>query len=237
MSETDQLAQKQFQLEQLKRERDQAIADLNAYVYRVSHDFAGPIRAIQTASMILIEDFSEVLPPAAVEEMNRQSAAAQRLSRMVAGLLEWSRLGNPPIQRTRFRLAPLLEAELRKLDPDNIIQLSADPSLETEADRDRFLVLIRELVKNAIGAGATSISLHGKDGKFELDDNGEGLTHPGSESLFAPFVSVGKPGTAPRTGMGLALAHRVVTLHQGEISISNRPECGCRVQFTLDPLP
>jgi signal transduction histidine kinase len=65
--------------------------------------------------------------------------------------------------------------------------------------------------------------------EIRLDDRGPGLPAAVRERLFEPFAS-GQPGGA---GLGLALARRIVLLHEGELAVGDRPGGGTRVRLWL----
>jgi two-component system sensor kinase FixL len=62
-----------------------------------------------------------------------------------------------------------------------------------------------------------------------IQDDGPGISAEVSSRLFRPFFST-RPG---RVGLGLALAQKLVLLHDGRISLTNQPDGGCRCQLWL----
>jgi two-component system nitrogen regulation sensor histidine kinase GlnL len=109
-----------------------------------------------------------------------------------------------------------------------------DPSLPAvSGDADRLTQATWNLVRNAIEAGATQVTLrtradHGvRIGeaihplvlRAEIADDGRGVPEDLSERLFLPLVS----GRADGTGLGLALAQQVAREHHGALSYRSRP--------------
>jgi len=64
---------------ELERRVSERTRELEGFTYTVSHDFRGPLRAIMSASMILIEDYGERLDAEGKLELQRQSNAAKKL--------------------------------------------------------------------------------------------------------------------------------------------------------------
>jgi two-component system nitrogen regulation sensor histidine kinase GlnL len=115
-----------------------------------------------------------------------------------------------------------------------------DPSLpEAQGDPDMLLQVIQNLIKNAAEAagpkGGTirlhtyfdpALRLHGADGagrklplQIEVIDDGPGLPSAIAADVFDPFVS----GRENGTGLGLALAARIIAAHDGWITVTSRP--------------
>jgi two-component system, NtrC family, nitrogen regulation sensor histidine kinase GlnL len=117
-----------------------------------------------------------------------------------------------------------------------------DPSLPpTYADPDQLLQVFLNLIKNAAeacqrsGEGRTirlhtfydlSLRLRGKDGRpaalplqIEIIDDGPGIPPEIAADIFEPFVS----GRENGTGLGLALVSKIISDHEGWISVDSVP--------------
>ncbi|NUM55559.1 MAG: PAS domain-containing protein [Candidatus Hydrogenedentes bacterium] len=96
------------------------------------------------------------------------------------------------------------------------------------ADLYRFAQALSNIVNNAIDAapkgGRVVLDAYeeGETTVFEIADNGPGIHLRPGEDLFAPFFTTKEGGT----GLGLTIAHRIVTAHGGSVSYSNRPDRG-----------
>lgn len=114
------------------------------------------------------------------------------------------------------------------------LQRDYDPSIpEFHGDVDRLTQAVWNLVRNAIQAGAGSITLrtrvehgvriaehlHTLALRLEIADDGRGVPEELAEHLFLPLVS----GRAEGTGLGLALAQQVAREHRGTLTYRSRP--------------
>jgi signal transduction histidine kinase len=72
--------------------------------------------------------------------------------------------------------------------------------------------------------------------RFTVDDNGIGIEPRRLERVFGMFQRLQTRDEFPGTGIGLAIAKKVVEQHRGVIRALGRPEGGTRFEFTLaDP--
>jgi two-component system nitrogen regulation sensor histidine kinase GlnL len=109
-----------------------------------------------------------------------------------------------------------------------------DPSLpDVDGDADRLTQAAWNLVRNAIEAGASQVTLrtraehaarigdvvHALALRVDIADDGRGVPADLAERLFLPLVS----GRAEGTGLGLALAQQVAREHRGALSYRSRP--------------
>jgi signal transduction histidine kinase len=119
------------------------------------------------------------------------------------------------------------------------LALPADPHLEVFGDRRRLLQVLQNLVSNAIqhAPSESTVSLAVNDltiermrwVEFEVMDEGIGFAPADLPRLFEPFFSR-RPGG---TGLGLALAHRLVHDHGGTIVANNRDNGGACVAVRI----
>jgi PAS domain S-box-containing protein len=114
---------------------------------------------------------------------------------------------------------------------------SADPS----AHVDPFAIgqVFRNVFENAMAACPNPgvIEIHAEDATLgrhaaiciTFSDNGPGLSAEVLPRVFEPFYTTKTKGT----GLGMAIAKRIVDAHNGRIEICNRPEGGARITITL----
>ena len=117
--------------------------------------------------------------------------------------------------------------ELRIEIPLEEVHAVVDPV----ALRQALVNLLDNAVDAVPGGGTITISLQvkGDDLGIEVTDTGVGLPTESTETLVQPFFSTKGRGS----GMGLALVHRIVTDHGGELELENRRPSGALVRITL----
>ncbi len=99
---------------------------------------------------------------------------------------------------------------------------------------------LRNLLRNAVEAersaglpGGARVELRGGEESLEIrvEDRGPGVSEEMVDRLFLPFAT----GRPDGVGLGLALTHRIVTLHGGTIRHQRREEGGARFCLVFSP--
>jgi signal transduction histidine kinase len=139
-----------------------------------------------------------------------------------------------------------LVAEMAPLARQGGLKLTTDIAAKLpplRADASRLRDILRNLVANAIkytpSGGEVTIRARAKSKKsveFSVIDTGIGIPKEAHQHLFEPFYQV--PGITPlgkqtSTGLGLALAHRLVDAHGGKMSLRSKVGEGSTFSFTI----
>jgi len=111
-----------------------------------------------------------------------------------------------------------------------------DPHLPSlEADPNQMKQVLLNLVKNALEAldsgGQVLLSSGGDNHEvwFTVQDNGGGMPPEVLEKIFSPFFTTKEKGT----GLGLAVIHKIVADHHGEIAVHSTPDQGTVIRVNL----
>jgi signal transduction histidine kinase len=115
-----------------------------------------------------------------------------------------------------------------KKDLDLILNYNQNGMIE--ADRVKFKQIFYNLLSNAVkftpkgGKVATELEVGTTELRAEVIDTGIGIAEADQEKLFAPFTQIdtSKSRRYGGTGLGLALTHRLIMLHGGEISVTSQ---------------
>ena len=218
-------------------------------VANVSHELRTPISALQVVLENLIDG---VEPPdqATLHGMLRQ---VDRLGRLVAQLLDLSRLesGAVPLQKASVAARVLLEEAARDADFTSQtsekaleVEVSVEPAeLVLDADAERIHQVLTNLLDNAMrhspDGGRITVSARGENGTVTIavDDEGPGIKDEEASRLFERFYRSDQARSTNDggSGLGLAIARWIVELHGGDIRAENRREgeSGCRMIVTL----
>lgn len=161
------------------------------------------------------------------EPLHEATVEARNLTRVVADFLDFARpgrLARQPVELVAWITATLsdpalAEAELVVSLPPVGVWVQADPQLLERAWRN----LLRNATEAACADGRrgrleVSLEVGERGVELALSDDGPGVTAELAGRLFRPFAT-GRPGGV---GLGLALAHRIVTLHGGSLRLENK---------------
>ncbi len=235
------------ELENRVRERTAALEavnrELEGFSYTVSHDLRGPLRAITSSSMMLIEDYGDQLPADAQHRLKRQVTAANKLARLIDDVLKLSRLTRMELAKEKVDLSTIAREvadEVRARRPDAEPEFTIAPQLCTEGDTQLLKLMLQNLFENSIKFGKNGRpriwvgkkSIKGRD-VFYVQDDGIGFEQQYAEKIFTPFERLHRDEEYPGTGIGLANVRRVIEKHGGTIWAEGQPEQGATFFFTI----
>ncbi len=191
-----------------------------------AHEVRNPLAGMRGAAQLLgrrvdnaeLAELAEVI----IGEVDRLTALADRLLR-AGGKPRMAKLN---VHELLERVAALVGAEA--CAPR--VHRDYDPSLPaTFADGDRLYQLLLNLARNAVEAGARTLTLRTRIDfgerlrratlRIDVIDDGNGVPPELATTLYQPLVS-GRPGGS---GLGLALALEIAREHAGELRHASRP--------------
>lgn len=212
-------------------------------VANASHELRTPITALRAALENLVDGVAPP-DPAALRTMLAQ---VERLGRLVAQLLDLSRLESEavPLQRRVFDVQPLLEeaASLSRLHTPGIqidVRVEAPPA-RIHGDPERVHQVVSNLVENAVrySPPGSMVELRATSSHngvtIEVADEGPGIPEEESQRVFERFYRADSARSSLHggAGLGLAIARWIVDLHGGMIRPEQRQPRGCRMVVVL----
>ena len=213
------------------------LASLGRMAANIAHEIRNPLASLSGAVEVLAagapDETRERLGQIVIKETDRLNA-------IIREFLEYARPA--PLKRITANVAEIVDEVLVLLEhraqPGMLKIVREFPaSVPWSVDRQQFRQVVWNLCLNALQAmpdgGELRVSLGPVGGLLLLRvaDTGEGIAAQDLGHIFEPFYSTKPAGT----GIGLALVHRVVQDHGGDIDVQSRPGAGSAFTLTLPP--
>jgi PAS domain S-box-containing protein len=234
------------QLQSAVRKLEEANQDMKNFVYIASHDLREPLRKITAFGAILRQSLKDRVSGDDLENLQFMVDGAQRMTKMIEGLLVYSRVSTQAqphqavdlneivMQVQQFELAVLIEEKQVTIEAQSLPTVEADPAQ------------IRQVMQNLIANGikyqkkgnAPHITITSKpapDGmaRIEVTDNGIGIKPEYLGAIFIMFKRLHSRDEYEGTGIGLAVCKKIVERHGGKIGIESEPDKGSTFWFTI----
>jgi signal transduction histidine kinase len=224
-------------------EAQAGFAQVGELAAEMAHEFKRPLTSIRTALEVIDQEYA--LDDRGEHLLGSVQQQLDKLSETMRDLFAIAR----PVELERETV------EVKKVADAALIQLAAHPALRgvevrreyagetaVRGDPQRLEQLLLNLALNAAEAmpegGTLTLRVRGEGGRVvvEVEDTGVGIPADAVEKVFLPFYSTKPTGT----GLGLALAARIVAAHEGTVKVTSEPGRGTTLRISLpaaDPPP
>jgi two-component system, OmpR family, sensor histidine kinase KdpD len=220
----------------------------NTLLSAVSHDLRTPLTGITGAASLLVEGNSQLTAEARRDLANSILDESDRLNRLVANLLDMTRLeaGAIQLQPVLQPLEEVVGVVLSRLER----QLRHHPvTTNLPADLPPAMIdglLIQQVLVNLLDNAAKfsppgtpidlSASVRNNELAVEVADRGPGIPPAEIDRIFEKFYRIDGQSSSG-TGIGLSICRGIVEMHHGKICAENRPGGGAIFRFTLPLRP
>ena len=246
VSFTDVTELNRFQKELVRKntELQKVNAELDNFVYRVSHDLRSPLLSIE-GILGLMED--DDLDPEVREYHKLIRTSVGRMDSSIKDILEYSRNSRVELKIERFNIKKMVEAIFadHKFYGGNPMELQFTPECDSylESDKTRINTLFRNLIGNAVKYRRNvpdsfvrfGMSTHKKQVVITLTDNGKGIEKMKIKKVFDMFYRGSSDSVG--SGLGLYICKEIITKLQGKISLTSEVGQGTMVTITLPLKP
>jgi len=189
----------------------------------LAHEFKNAIATLQGYAQLLqsleLNDKAQVAAESLLNEV-------RNLSSMVTAFLNFAR--PQPLQLEEVSVAELIRDCADELEPvfrelQVTLETDAEKSIAIRADERMLRLALLNLMRNAAEAapgGRVFVCAH--EATIEVRDTGKGIPTADLQKIFIPFFTTKAKGH----GIGLALAHRIITQHGGTLTAANSRDRG-----------
>lgn len=222
-------------------ESRRASEHLHEFVSEVAHELRTPLASIQSSVDLLRLTRQDLPPEARDATMTVLGRQVSRLRSVANALLEIDALRpiSGGISLVPVRVEHAVAQAISAVPRPDLVLLSVDvPSqLEVKADTELLGRALGALLSNAYQHGGDAIDVRATATDFDVtitvEDDGPGVDPAVRDTMFAPFVR-SHAATAPGSGLGLTLAHRLALVMGGRLTYTSRIGGGARFSLVLE---
>ena len=239
-------AQKELQqhaqsLEKTVAERTAAlretVRELEAFSYSISHDLRGPLRAMNNFAQILRENYAAQLDDTGRDYLQRISASAGRLDKLVQEVLNYTRILRAEVPLTRIDMDQLVREILHSY-PDwqpPQVDIQIEGTLPPVLGHEGFVTqCVSNLLSNAVKFVAPGVRprvriwAEPRDTHVRLNfqDNGVGVSPEDETRIFRMFERIHPAAEYEGTGIGLTIVRKAVERMGGRVDFESEPGQG-----------
>jgi light-regulated signal transduction histidine kinase (bacteriophytochrome) len=237
----------QENLEEKVVERTKALElsnnELQQFAYVASHDLREPLRMITSFLELLEKQYNDKLDENGKELIGFAVNGSKRLDSMINDLLEYSRVVNKEREFKNVNFNNVLEQTKLNLkssidDTNAVVTYHSLPTLF--GDEQLLVMLFQNLISNSIKYRSNKtpkieISAIKESNRylFKVEDNGIGMSNKNLKRIFTIFQRLHTKEEYEGTGIGLAIAKKIVNQHDGHIWVESLLGDGTTLYFTI----
>jgi PAS domain S-box-containing protein len=233
-------------------ELEVANRELEAFAYSISHDLRAPLRAIDGFSRKVVANYGAALGEEGRRLLQVVRDNAQKMGNLIDDLLAFSGIGRREIAAQALDMERMVKGvvdEIRAAEPQRAIAFAFSPLLNIRGDAAMIRQVWVNLLTNAVKFTRIRALAHieiggrieGTDALYWVKDDGAGFDERYAEKLFGVFQRLHRQDEFEGTGVGLAIAQRIIQRHKGRIWGEGKPDAGATFFFALPlshiPLP
>ena len=220
-----------IELSQAVSDLEETNAELERFMYMISHDLKSPLVTIATFLGYLEEDLEHRDASRIDKDIFYIRTAADKMGQLLSELLEMSRIGrlvNPSVEVGFQEVAQeAVQTVAGPIAARGVAVQVGEENVPLYGDRPRLVEIWQNLLENAVKymgeqpAPRLTIGLErqGEETVFFVCDNGIGIDPQYHDKIFGIFEKLDPKSGG--TGIGLAIVKRIVELYRGKIWVES----------------
>jgi two-component system sensor kinase len=218
--------------------------ELESFSYSVSHDLRAPLRVIDGYSKMILRREKDHFDEETMRLFNQVREGTKSMGKLIDALLDLSKLSRQDLNAKMLDVRRLVEStcqELQNLYPDRTIHFEIKDMPQGFGDRALVKQVLVNILANAVKFTMTRDAAvieaggydDGKETVYYIKDNGVGFDMEFRDKLFGVFQRLHDASEYEGTGVGMALAQRIIHRHKGRIWADGKVNEGASFYFSL----
>lgn len=215
--------------------------ELESFSYSVSHDLRAPLRAIDGYCEILREDYEQNLDHEGKRVLNVIVQNTKRMGVLIDDLLDFSRLGRKVMRMAEVNQNAVIEELISELNIDKNTSINIELLHNCLADRSLMKQIWQNLLSNSLKYSSKNMKpcirissyINNTEIVYCIEDNGVGFDEKYKHKLFQVFQRLHHDDEYEGTGVGLAIVHRIVAKHKGNVWAESTPNLSTKFYFSI----
>jgi len=225
--------------EELQRSND----DLEQFAYVASHDLQEPLRMVANYTELRSEHLEGTLDEKGEKYIRYAVDGAKRMQQLIKDLLAYSRVdsqGSTPVRVKSENVMRNVLDSLKIAIEESHAEIVYEALPDVFADKVQLTQVLQNLIGNALkfrGKCPPQVhigtELRNDKWLFRVEDNGIGIEKQCADQVFQMFKRLHERGRYTGSGIGLAIAKKIVERHGGRIWFDSEPGRGSTFYFTM----
>ena len=217
--------------------------ELQQFAYLSSHDLQEPLRMMVSYISLLERKYKDQLDPKALEYIEHALNGGNRMRQLIDDLLAYSRVETTAKESGPVDMKAIVENTIKVLQvpiEESKADIYVEPMPTIMADGSQMLQVMQNLISNSLkfhGSERPMVHIASRSGTKEwtlsVKDNGIGMSMEYAERIFQMFQRLHTNEEYPGTGVGLAIAKKIVERHGGRIWVESEEGKGATFFFTI----
>jgi signal transduction histidine kinase len=222
------------------------------FLSTMSHELRTPLTAIEGYAELMQMELHGPVTDEQREDLRRMRRAGAHLLKLVTHILDYAKLEsgrihveaeNLPIDETLRAAGAMIELQAHAKGVTYHYE-PCDPARTARGDRDKVRQIVLNLLSNAVkftdAGGSVTLACEPAPGdrnapvRIAVHDTGRGIPADRLDSIFEPFVQVGRRSdSAEGVGLGLPISRALAYAMGGDILVTSQPGVGSTFALTL----
>lgn len=206
-----------------------ANGELKEFAYIVSHDLKAPLRAIDSLTGWIVEDYGKGLDEEGKNLIQTLKGRVTTMNQLIDGILQYSRISRVYTDPEEVDLNEVIVYAWSLEKPKEKFKLNIKKFLPTIfINYDKIQEVFQKIINNAIRFNdkenlVLTIDWEENDDYIfiSIEDNGIGIPEKDYEEIFKIFKTLDKKQYENQIGLGLTLVKRIIDFYNGSISVKS----------------